>query len=60
VALNGRLNRVFNPHWHDKKFELCVSLLTGHMTWAICLKSRNTSVMHCEELISTEYVAMAL
>jgi hypothetical protein len=34
----------------DKEFELCISLSTGHMTWAFCLLIRYTLIMHCKEL----------
>jgi hypothetical protein len=34
---------------HDKEFELCISVLTGHMTWVFCLMIRNTLIMHCKQ-----------
>jgi hypothetical protein len=69
VALNGSFNRIENMwqyRWldtclHDQEFELCISLVTGHIIWTFCLMSRNTLAMHRKEIkISTEYVAMPL
>jgi hypothetical protein len=44
-----------------KEFELCISLLTDHMSWIFYLVIRNTLIMHCEEFKnSTESVVMPL
>jgi hypothetical protein len=54
-------NRRLDTCLHDKELELCISLLSGHVTWAFCFMIRNTLIMPCKELrISTQSVAMPL
>jgi hypothetical protein len=61
LIVNTRLCRWIGICLHDKEFELCISLETGHMAWAFCLMIRNTLIMQCTELkMSTESVAIAL
>jgi hypothetical protein len=60
IEFTWRYRRLY-PCLHNKAFEFCVSLLTGHVTWAFCLMIRNTLIMHCEELkFSIKSVAFPL
>jgi hypothetical protein len=52
--------KLLDIYLHNKEFELCISLLTGHATWAFCLMIRNKLIVHCKELKFSIESAMPL